>query len=303
MSASPWFYSNAQRQQLGPVTFEKIQQLVASGEIKDHTLVWNEGMPSWVPAKEVPDLFSFQNPPHPPVQPPSIEQGNSPQDHDYPITPVKRCHFTLYLALFIIGFAILHFGVNSLVNSSIDSTKELMELPPIETLEDAEEFREIQAEQLELLSESLNPAALGIIGLGLIFWVSASVLGLIYLYRAWALLQPGHPRTTAGKAVGLLFIPLFNFYWFFVCYAGWSKDWNRIRSSHANLAHLPSSSNALFLAGPICLVASLIPEFSTFATPVVFIIFLMITHKMCQIVNALADLRDAQPLNPPISPA
>ncbi len=38
------------------------------------------------------------------------------------------------------------------------------------------------------------------------------------VYRMWAQIQSGHPRTTPACAVGFLFIPLFNLYWIFVAY-------------------------------------------------------------------------------------
>jgi hypothetical protein len=46
------------------------------------------------------------------------------------------------------------------------------------------------------------------------------------LFKAWDLIQDGHPRTTPGKAVGFLFIPFFNLYWIFQSTSGFAKDYN-----------------------------------------------------------------------------
>jgi hypothetical protein len=91
-----------------------------------------------------------------------------------------------------------------------------------------------------------------------------------------------------------MFIPFFNIYWMFVALAGWSPDWNRIRNSHANLSHMPSSSDGLFLAGPICMISTIIPFLGLLAVPAYLVIFLMMTHKMCSVVNAMADARQGQ---------
>jgi hypothetical protein len=59
----------------------------------------------------------------------------------------------------------------------------------------------------------------------------ALIVGVVYLakfiYRIWAAIQDGPARTTPGRAVGFLFIPVFNLYWIFVAYWGWAKDFNR----------------------------------------------------------------------------
>jgi hypothetical protein len=62
--------------------------------------------------------------------------------------------------------------------------------------------------------------------IGIPFLIAAIVFDCIILYRHWWLLQGHGARTTPGKAVGFSFIPLFNFYWWFVAYAGLAKDNN-----------------------------------------------------------------------------
>lgn len=62
-----------------------------------------------------------------------------------------------------------------------------------------------------------------------LLFVTGAVFGLVLLYRWWATLPPGWRRTTPARAVGFLFIPLFNLYWFFVAFHGLVTDLNRYR--------------------------------------------------------------------------
>lgn len=75
MSAT-WYYS-MNGQQAGPVTQQELQQLVAQGMVKPQDLVWNQGMPNWVPAMQVPGLV--------PAGPqPGAYPGQQPQYGGYP---------------------------------------------------------------------------------------------------------------------------------------------------------------------------------------------------------------------------
>jgi len=78
---------------------------------------------------------------------------------------------------------------------------------------------------------------MGLIGLVSQFVISTcliiyTVFSLVYLHRAWDHIQElGMARTTPGKAVGYLFIPFYNLYWFFVAYHGWTEDFNRYKEA------------------------------------------------------------------------
>ena len=75
-----WFYAE-QGQQKGPVTFEQLQALAGSGELKPTDLVWTNGMPQWAPAGAQAGLFpagAHQPPPPddgPPAPPPYDEMA------------------------------------------------------------------------------------------------------------------------------------------------------------------------------------------------------------------------------------
>jgi len=50
-----WYFIQDDRQ-IGPVELEQLQQAVASGQVLQTDLVWQKGMPEWLPVKKVPDL-------------------------------------------------------------------------------------------------------------------------------------------------------------------------------------------------------------------------------------------------------
>lgn len=87
--------------------------------------------------------------------------------------------------------------------------------------------------------------------------IFVAVMMGILVYRLWYAIQPGHPRSTPGKAVGFLFIPIFNLYWIFQAYYGWAQDYNRY-VRNAGIA-LPPVSENMGLTVSILAVAACIP--------------------------------------------
>jgi len=61
--------------------------------------------------------------------------------------------------------------------------------------------------------------------------ILSAVVTFILIYKMWAAIQGRGARTSAGKALGFMFIPFFNFYWVFQVYWGWTKDYNCISES------------------------------------------------------------------------
>ena len=49
---------------------------------------------------------------------------------------------------------------------------------------------------------------------------------LTLLHKMWSSIQFSKPRTTPGKAVKYLFIPFYNYYWYFQVYQGFAQDYN-----------------------------------------------------------------------------
>ena len=48
-----WYYSDDQRNRLGPVSAEEMASLHRGGQLKPETLVWREGLPDWVPWRTI----------------------------------------------------------------------------------------------------------------------------------------------------------------------------------------------------------------------------------------------------------
>jgi hypothetical protein len=78
----------------------------------------------------------------------------------------------------------------------------------------------------------------------------SAVVFLILIYKMWAAIQGMGARTSAGKALGFMFIPLFNLYWAFQAYWGWTKDYNRI--AQRDNVELPRMPEGIALA--ICVL-------------------------------------------------
>lgn len=107
--------------------------------------------------------------------------------------------------------------------------------------------------------------ALGFIGLAwFVAFVVMVVFACILLYRYWAVIAQHGARTTPGKAVGFLFIPLFNLYWMFVAYHGLAKDidayLDRNRASRA-----PRPTTGFILVTLIVGLLTFVPVINNFA--------------------------------------
>lgn len=68
MHVSKWHVNRA-GVTAGPVDESELRQLVSAGELARTDLVWREGMPNWVAAGTVPELFTGPPPPPPPPPP------------------------------------------------------------------------------------------------------------------------------------------------------------------------------------------------------------------------------------------
>jgi hypothetical protein len=62
--------------------------------------------------------------------------------------------------------------------------------------------------------------------LGLVVWGISQAVFLIFLFRIWSIIPERYARCSGLKAVALLFVPLYNFYWIFPVIHGWSRSFN-----------------------------------------------------------------------------
>lgn len=68
---------------------------------------------------------------------------------------------------------------------------------------------------------------------GAFFLLISTISALRILYKSWSLIQHAGARTTPARAVGFLFIPIFNLYWVFVAYRGLTVEMNNYLLDHA----------------------------------------------------------------------
>lgn len=273
-----WHYLNAEGGQQGPVTADDLQALAAQGTIHPETEVWTEGLDQWVPATHVegllpeaphgPHLVTGSVAPraaaHPvgpayevPTAATSEAVGNA-EDGNYPVTTTKRASFGKLLFLQLSGILMTVGGPLLATALAASHAKTSDELP-------------------------VAAAAIGLIGYvgGTILLVAALIVALVYLHRAWAALVWGRPQATPGKAIGFLFIPLFNLYWIFIAHWGLARDWNRIMASYPDLARAPRISPGVALACCICAISGI-------GAPAALVLWFVHYAQICKGINFMA---------------
>ena len=126
---------------------------------------------------------------------------------------------------------------------------------------------------------------LRLVGLSCIPMLYAGIFMIVLWYKSWAAIQDGHARTTPGKAIGFLFIPLFDFYWIFQAVWGLSKDFNaHLQRNCVPAARLPEG---LFLAYCIICFLTWIPTLGLVLFVVNCIIALIMVSALCDGINAI----------------
>lgn len=236
---------------MGPVPFLTLQEKVRMGEIQPSDHVWCEGLTDWILASEVEGLYAAPG-----------EQAA----YDTPIgfettmpapQRVKKANFGLLMFLGIAAVMAIALGA-ILVGVGDESGKTLL---------------------------TILGGFLCILGGGLL--ITGAVLCYIYIYRMWYMIQGPYARTTAGKAVGFLFIPFYSLYWIFVAYYGWAQDYNKFIQGY-NMQDAPRMPEGLFLAMCISTLLSAIPKIGFLASLANIILFLVGFNYICKAINYMA---------------
>ncbi len=89
------------------------------------------------------------------------------------------------------------------------------------------------------------------LGLGGLMELAALIFILVWLYQAWRIVLRGDEEYSAGLMVGLLFVPVFNFYWMFRAILGLSRAAHR-----TNCATWPRIARTASAISPGCWPAS-----------------------------------------------
>lgn len=80
-----WYVGSVGGQKEGPLSLTELRQRITSGRLDAETLVWKSGMPDWVRAGIVPELFETPSGPPSPSRPPPLPSSPTP-----PVSPTAK---------------------------------------------------------------------------------------------------------------------------------------------------------------------------------------------------------------------
>ncbi|MCF7927476.1 MAG: hypothetical protein K9L68_00155 [Spirochaetales bacterium] len=116
------------------------------------------------------------------------------------------------------------------------------------------------------------------------------VITMIWHYKNWSILPENLRATTPGRAVGFLFIPIFNFYWIFVSFVGLWKGLNRYAPDVVGPRWeplpllVPKAMNILALISLILPKVPILTAALQMLTGVLALSYLLITHNRIKLV-------------------
>jgi len=179
-----WYYE-LNRQAFGPVSQETIAEEIRAGKILKNTLVWREGWPQWKPLEET-ELAALVGLP---LSGADLLPPSPPATINVPQPKkVKPDSFTkLFWWWFGLNLMVFPFLIVSALSGN-------------------------------------QPWTMGLLCVFELPVLAGTVLQYILIYKLWQVVQDGFARTTPGKAVGFMFIPVFSLYWLFVVYFGLARD-------------------------------------------------------------------------------
>lgn len=116
------------------------------------------------------------------------------------------------------------------------------------------------------------------------FVIVHAVYNCLLLYRMWRAIQDGQTTITVGKAIGFLFVPLFNVYWIFRAWASFPTEYNNYIDRYA----LPVEplADKWFITYPILILLAAILYVPLLAMPFVFIV---VAANACDAVSRLDE--------------
>ncbi|MFC5050902.1 DUF4339 domain-containing protein [Rubritalea spongiae] len=296
-----WYYT-LNGQQAGPISQTELAQKL-NGQLPPDTLVWKEGMENWSAANTIAVFRNFQTPPplnpttadsNNPYAPPSSNLATEPDPtSEYPLPKVKKSSYPLLASLTILGILVLTTGYGLMFAELISSAETSSTYAETHYSIENSEGAIIETTETESSQVSSDPdfgnigSSMLIIGIGWLINMAGFILGLIYLHRAWKLVQANGTDVTPAKAVGFLFIPFFNLYWVFIAYKKWAEEWNSIRNSSPSMFQAPAGAAGVFLAMPICYYSSIFT--SILGILACGILYLIGMKSMCNAINFASE--------------
>ncbi len=115
------------------------------------------------------------------------------------------------------------------------------------------------------------------------FLIVHAVFNFLLLAQMWDAIQDGQTTISVGKAIGFLFVPLFNIYWFFRVWKSFPTEYNNYVDRYA--LPVPHLAGKVFFAYPILLLAGIL-FVPLLALPPFFV---AVISNACNAVNALDE--------------
>jgi len=204
MDTRQFHHLDAAGNPVGPVPFERLREMAAAGDLRPDSLVWTEGWPDWQPASVL-DALPFA----PPMSSAATHVVGYPTPRTpWGIPPMPPSSYTpesfkklTWVTVVCTAIAVLGYVVGAVVLFGAMMTSHGSNPPTA-------------------------PLVIGLVLMlaGALVGLAGSICGYFLVYRWWRQIQDGHAQTGPGKAVGFLFIPLFNYYWYFIAFWGLAKD-------------------------------------------------------------------------------
>ncbi len=121
------------------------------------------------------------------------------------------------------------------------------------------------------LRKATNTTLLATFAAGDIFLICSVAIEFALFYKMWSAIQDSDASVTPGKAVGFLFIPVFNIYWALSMITGFAEDYNAfIRRYSIKTKDLPL---VLFLVYAVMFILSAMVVTTPFVCALAFIRF------------------------------
>jgi hypothetical protein len=231
------------------------------------TPVWRPGQRDWVPARVIPELAALLGCPPAWVVPSEQLAATTtspillPMPKRFNANPLRRLRETvpgLRAPLRVGAWLYAACLVLVLVGWICFATAVYLGGKSQQPRYDPQQ-REIVIDDRPEFMEHANAFGFTSIGCGLLALLALSagtVALLVFLYRAWDAIQDGWTAVSPGSAVGLLFVPCFNFYWVFVGVAGLAGEVNAFVHRH-RLAGRRASNTLGVIVGVVAILGSM----------------------------------------------
>jgi hypothetical protein len=268
------FYLVIEGQRKGPFALEELPE----HGLEYDTLVWHTGLGNWYPARELPALRDVLLTIPPPI-PDAV-----PVPRDEPERSSPETFRSLYLPYAILFAAIFVLPVLGGFCLAAAQTERY----PVTYNYSGRVFTHYRYSDLGEVLLVVGGLTIGGCVLPLI---GAIVLFSLMLFKTWGLVQDGYTSVTPGKAVGLLFVPFYNFYWVFVAVHGLAAELAHYPRRHGGPYDLTPPSQGLTLTFCILFICCWVPFVGFLTLLPALIVWFVVTTQMKNAAVVILEAR------------